>query len=448
MTGKPATPGRLLAVLGTAFGISVAIGNTIGSGILGTPGEIASLLGDARLFLLVWIAGALYAALGANMFAELASMTPESGGHTVYVRRGLGRYAGFVVGWSDWLSTCGTISIAAFVIGEAAQAVIGRPALTGSVVIGVLALIQLRGVETAGRAQVITAVIKTVAFLVLVIACFTISAHPASASPPGTGSPLVARPHGAALAFALVIAMRSVIFTYDGYYGAMYFGGEMKNPGRDIPRAIFGGVLAVAAVYLLVNLAFLHVLGVQRMAHVTLVAVAAAMAIFGPRGAIVVNVLVIVSLLSAVNAFQLMASRILYRLGRRGIVSAASSVNAGGTPMVSLLISALTSLAFLWTGTFETVVGLTAFFFVAQYTLDFASLLVLRKREPDAPRPFRARGHPWTTWGVLLLSIAFLAGAVAADTRNSLYSLLLLAASYPIFLLLDRGKDRTGAEEY
>jgi APA family basic amino acid/polyamine antiporter len=95
----------------------------------------------------------------------------------------------------------------------------------------------------------------------------------------------------------------------------------------------------------------------------------------------------------------------------------------------------------IWTGTFEKVLALTAFFFVAQYALDFASLLVLRRTEPDAPRPFRARGHPWTTGGVFLISVIFLAGAIAADTRNSVYSLVLLAVSYPVFRLVDRRGD-------
>ena len=443
MIPKPAKGGHLLAVLGTLFGLSVAIGNTIGSGILRAPGEIAGLLGDERLFILVWIVGALYALLGANMFAELAAMIPESGGHTVYVRRGLGPYAGFVVAWSDWLSTCGSISIAALVIGESARSFIAVPPLvTASFVIAGLSVIQLRGVKTAGRTQVLTALLKTVAFVALVIACFAASA-PARGAGVAEAAPAVAvaKPAGMALLFALVLAMQAVIFTYDGYYGAAYFGGELKYPARDIPRSIFGGVLAVAAVYLLVNLAFLHVLGIQRMAGVTLVAVAAAGAIFGAKGAGLVNILTIVSLLSAVNAFQLIASRILYRLGARGFVPAASAVNTGGTPTVALLMTTVVTLALIWTGTFEMVLALTAFFFVAQYTLDFASLLVLRSREPAAPRPFRAWGHPWTTWGVLLLSVCFLAGAAAADTRNSIYSLGLLAASYPVFSFLRRGKD-------
>ncbi|HVS59064.1 MAG TPA: amino acid permease, partial [Gemmatimonadaceae bacterium] len=109
-----------------------------------------------------------------------------------------------------------------------------------------------------------------------------------------------------------------------------------------------------------------------------------------------------------------------------------------GTPSVGLLLSTIVVLALVITGTFELVLAITAFFFVANYTLTFASLLILRKKEPQARRPFKAKGHPWTTGGVFLLSVAFLIGAVAADTRNSLYSLLLLAASWPVFLIMRR----------
>jgi len=111
-------------------------------------------------------------------------------------------------------------------------------------------------------------------------------------------------------------------------------------------------------------------------------------------------------------------------------------VNRGGTPSVGLLLSTIVVLALVITGTFELVLAVTAFFFVSNYVLTFASLLVLRRKEPDALRPYRAKGHPWTTGGVFVLSVAFLIGAVAADTRNSIYSLILLALSWPLYLIV------------
>jgi len=423
----------LLAVLGVVFGLSVTVGNTIGSGILRTPGVVAELLPTPWLFIAVWILGALYAALGANALAELGTMMPDSGGYTNYLRRSLGPYAGFVIGWSDWLSTCSSASLAAIVIGEYVTILVGvSKGLTSTIagaVIVVFALIQWRGVRSGSATQNLTAFVKTVAFAVLIGACFVLG----RGFDGGKGA-LV--PTGFAFLTAFVLAMQAVIFTYDGYNGVIYFSGELKNPGRDIPRSMFGGVLSVAIIYLLVNIGFLYVLPLGKMAGQPLVAATAANEIFGGKGDTVIRVLTIVSLLSALNAYQLMTSRVLHRLSVFGFLPAADYVNRGGTPVIALFLSAAVCLAMVITGTLEIVLAVTAFFFVAQYALIFASVFILRRREPAAPRPFRAIGHPWTTGLVLVFSLGFLVGAFLTDTRNSIYSLILLALSWPLYLAL------------
>ena len=155
---------------------------------------------------------------------------------------------------------------------------------------------------------------------------------------------------------------------------------------------------------------------------------------FGDRGELFVRLVVIVSLPSAVNACLLMASRVLYSVSRDGLgLPFATSVNAGGTPVASLVMSGVVALAFLATGTFGTIIAIAAFFFVAAYTLSFLAVFVLRHREPEAARPYRAVGHPWTTGFVLLGSLAFMVSAVIADQRNSLYALAIVVVSYPVF---------------
>jgi len=279
----------------------------------------------------------------------------------------------------------------------------------------------------------VTAIAKTGAFVILIIACF-VGGHGLSLQ--ASDASRAAVPHRFALVTALVLSMQAVIFTYDGYYAITYFSGEVRNPAREIPRSIFGGVIAVGLLYVLVNLAFLWVLPLSKMAGDPLVAGSAAREVFGAKGDTVLRSIMIISLLSAVNAFQLMASRVLYRLGALGFLPSAEYVNRGGTPSVGLLLSTIVVLALVITGTFELVLAVTAFFFVSNYVLTFGSLLVLRKREPEAPRPYKAKGHPWTTGGVFVLSVAFLIGAVAADTRNSIYSLVLLGLSWPLYRML------------
>ena len=239
-----------------------------------------------------------------------------------------------------------------------------------------------------------------------------------------------------------MLALQGVIYTYDGWTGVVYFSEEVRDPGRSIPRALFAGVLTLTAIYVLVNLSFLHVLPVGAIAGEEFAAGAVARALFGDYGGLLLRVLTIVSMLSAVNAYHLMASRVLFSMGRDGLVGGpAARVNAGGTPTVALLISTVVAVLFIMFGrTFEKVITLLVFFFIANYTLSFISLIVLRRREPDRPRPYRAWGYPWTTALALLGSVAFLIGAVAGDTRNSIHALLLLAASYPVFRLIGRSK--------
>lgn len=430
--------GRLLRVLGVGFGLAVSLGNTIGAGIFRAPGQVAGNLPDPALFLAAWIVGGLYALLGAIQIAELGTMIPRSGGQYVFARHALGDYAGFIVGWSDWISTCGTTAAVSIVIGEFSGALF--PPLRGwgtAIAVGVASLfafLQWQGIRWGSVVQNVSSVVKAVAFTALCVAAFVLGGD---AGPAEELSP----PSGLALATAFILALQAVIYTYDGWTAPVYFSEEIRDPGRDIPRAVFGGVLAVIAIYLLVNLSLLYVLPISRMAGEDFAAGAAAAAIFGPYGDPILLSVTIISMLSALNAYHLMATRVLFAMSRDGLFSRkAEAVNEGGTPTVALLMSATVAVLFIVaTRTFQAVITVLAFFFVANYTLSFVSVFVLRRREPDRERPYRAWGYPWTTAAALIGSLAFLAGAIAGDTRNSIYALVVLAASYPIFRIM-RGR--------
>lgn len=423
-------------MLGAAFGVAVIVGNTIGVGILRTPGEVALRLPTPFLFLTIWIAGGVYALLGAVSLAELATMIPRSGGQYVFVRRGLGGYPGFVVGWSDWISTCGTSAAIAMVIGEylgvLVPAVHGDGPVVAAAAVVAFPVAYWRGISRAGRGQEILSLLKALALMVLVVACFGFGSRAAA-------GPAPAVPAGAGLATAIVLSLQGVIYTYDGWNGMAYFGGEVRDPGRDVPRAMVVGVFFVIAIYLLINLAILYVLPISRMAGDPFVAGTAAAAVFGPAGDTVIRTIMIVSALGAVSACQLMAPRVIFAMAQDGLMPArVSGVNAGGTPTVATVASTAVALAFIATGTFDRALALIAFFFVANYLLTFVSVFVLRRREPATPRPYRAWGYPWTTGIALLGSVAFLVGQCVGDTRNSLWSLALLAASYPAYLAMRR----------
>lgn len=425
--------GTLLRVLGVGFGLAVTIGGTIGMGILRTPGEIAAQLPTPTLYLGVWILGGLYALLGTLSVAELGSMIPRSGGWYVFVHRAMGNYPGFVVGWSDWLSTCGTLAVIAMVVGEYTAVLVprlaGRDKTIALVVVLFFAALQWRGIRWGSVTQNLTSLLKTLIFAVIAIAAFFFAGNS------NTGTPM-ARPHGFAMFGALIIALQGVLYTYDGWYGVIYFGEEVRNPKRDVARSMFGGVLLVIAIYLVVNLAYVYVLPMSQLAGENFAAGAVARQIFGSSGDKTIRVLAILSLLSTINAYTLTSPRILYAMSCDELFSHhATRVNKGGTPTITLLISTVVAVLFIFRS-FEQVLAALAFFFVANYAMAYISLIVLRRREPDLPRPYRAWGYPWTTVIVLLGSIAFLVGAVISDKKHSLFALVILAASVPIYLVV------------
>ncbi|HLZ12360.1 MAG TPA: APC family permease [Candidatus Acidoferrum sp.] len=454
----PHNRGRLLQVLGVWFGIAAAIGNTIAAGIVRTPGDVAEKLPNPWLYLGVWLLGGAYALVGASSMAELGAMIPRSGGQYNFARRGVGEYAGFLVGWSDWLSTCGTNAAVAIVIGEYGLGFVDRlhghfpllfnyvtalgPAsrslLTKEIAVSVLlffAILQWRGVKWGSGAQLITAALKTGAFIVVVVACFLIGGHLREAA----ASPAAAQPaihFGWPFITAFLIAVQAVVYTVDGWDGVIYFGAEVKNPGRDVPRAIFGSVFSIMAIYLLLNAAVLYVLPMNQIAGNNFALGTAANRIFGHLGDPVIRLIMIVSLLSCINACQMFAARTLFAMsGDRLFFKQASRVNKGGTPVTALLLSTVVGIVFIL-GSFERVIAMLSFFFVANYTLSYASLFRLRKREPDLPRPYRAWGYPWTSGVALAASGMFLIASLATDRENAPLAFIILAVSYPIYRVM------------
>jgi len=427
----------LLKVLGVGFGVAITVGNTIGAGIMRTPGEVAAYLPNLWLYLGIWVLAGFYAILGTMQMTELTAMIRQSGGQFTFARRAIGPFAGFFVGWSDFLSTCSTTALVSTVIGEYSAALF--PALHGhetsyaTTLILIFGVIQWRGVRWGSGTQNITSAAKGIAFLLLVVACFVLG-HGSSPSAP----PPQAFAAGTGLLLAIVFALQSVIYTYDGWTGPAYFAEEISDPDRNIPKAMFGGVLSVMGIYVLVNIALVWLVPMSELAGNAFGLGLAASKVFGQYGDTVVRSIMILSMLSGVNAYHLMASRVIFAMSRDGYVPPQIvRVNAGGTPTVALALSVGVALALIWTGTFDSLLNLCALLFVMQYGVSFVALLVLRKREPDAHRPYRAWGYPWSTAIVLLGSFGFIVGSFYADakaaTYYSYYSAVLLALSYPIY---------------
>src|SRR5439155_180345 len=345
--------GRLLQVLGMWFGMAAAVGNTIAAGIVRTPGDVAKLLPNAWMFLGVWVLGGLYAFSGASSMAELGAAIPRSGGQYNFSRRALGDYAGFIVGWSDWLSTCGTAAAVGIVIAEYSGHLF--PILAGNTKVEIISIaiicgfgiLQWRGIRWGSGAQLSTAAMKTGAFFVLVLACFLLGG-PAHKTAVQSASSSLRLPTGWPLAIAVMLGLQAVIYTIDGWDGVIYFGEEVRNPGRDVPRAIFGSVFSIMGIYLLLNLIALYILPMGEIAGNNLVLGAVADCVFGTLGVPIIRSIMIISMLSCLNASQLFCSRTLYAMSCDGVFfRRATQVNAGGTPTISLLLSTIVGVLFV-----------------------------------------------------------------------------------------------------
>lgn len=421
-------PRPLLRVLGSVFGLAMVVGATVGGGILRTPGEIAAALPVPALFMAVWVFGGIVTLLGANSWAELGAMVPRAGGPYVYARRAFGDGVGLFVGYADWVNWCIGPVVLVLIVGEYMgglfPALAPHALMVDFVTLGTLAALQWAGVRSGGRTQEVTTALKAIAIIALVVAAFVLPHEELAATP-------AVAPRGVELLVAFGIAMQGVIFTYDAYYSVVYCSEDMRDPGTDIPRSIFRGVWFVIGIYLVVNLAYLVVIPASRMAGDPFVAATMARSIFGPAGDTIIRVIMIVSLLGALNAQLMVMTRVLLAMSRDGLFPRrAAHINAKGTPTIALALSLVVVVAFLLTGSFTVVLALDSILIVALYVITFLTLFALRRKEPDTPRPYRARGYPLIPALALFIALALLAAISISDPRSALIVLAILLASW------------------
>jgi basic amino acid/polyamine antiporter, APA family len=421
--GGRSPAGQLRRLLGVGFGLAVIVGSTIGVGILRTPGIVAEHLPSGAAILALWLAGGLYTLLGAVCLAELGTMVPQAGGYYAYARRGFGDWVGFGVGWTDWLTYCTVLAYASIGLAEFCGVLV--PALAGwvqPVAAGTLLLmvaLQWAGLKVSARFQEWTTAVKFLAFLALVVAALTMGPARGLQGPGGARD----------FTFAgVVLALQAIVIAYGGWQSALYFTEEDRDPGRHLPRAMIGGLVSVIAVYLLVNLALLAVLPIPDLARSTLPGADAAAALAGDRGKQLITVLSVLSLLPLLNAILMIGTRILFAMGRDGLVSRrTAAVNAGGTPGAATLVTTGVALLLIATGTFQKLIALASVFLAVNYCVCCLALVVLRRREPGAVRPFRAWGYPGSAAVVVVGAVVFLGGVLVSDTPSAVKAAGLLA---------------------
>lgn len=441
MASAPSQRG-LLRVLGLITGLAITFGGIVSLGILRAPGEVATQLPDPWWYMATWIAAGVFVLFSTASAAELATALPRAGAYYVYAHRSLGPFVGFVSGWTDWLNWCGATAMTIIVINEYLHLLtpaIPRFSLALCLAIAIsFALIQWRGVKWGTAVHNAASMIKAVIFAVLIIACFVLAGGEGSeaeaAVPPSM-------PVGwAAVAMAFIVALRGVLYAYDGWVFTAYFSEEMEDPDRTIPRSMFVGVGIVIAVYLLINIALLRMLPMSEIVGAELAVGRAVETVFGPLAETLITAFLTGFLIVGINLGYMFAARVVYAMSTDGLFfRQCRLVNKGGTPTVALAASLAVTIIFLmFSGSFVMLVEALAFFTVVNYAILFLSVFILRRKEPDLPRPYRAWGYPWTTALTLAGALAFLAGNVIGGTGISLTALAVVVASYPLYLLFRR----------
>ena len=430
---------QLLRILGVTFGVAVGIGGTIGIGILRIPGSVAAHLGHSGLIMAVWILSGLYAFAGANTYAELGTMLPLDGGPYVFARRAYGEFGGFLVGWSDWLLRTSSMAYLAVALTEYAAGLFSfNPGVITPAAIAVLIFFTAfhwLGLRAGSRAQEIMSLFKVVAFFVIIAACFLFS--PKLSAAPSAKPPLFSDPK--LLFVAIVLSMQSILGTYAGWHAPVYFSEENTDPAKSIPRSLFTGVAVVMAIYVLINFALLYALPISKLAGSKLAAADAAQLIFGGYSSQIVTTIMLISLLGIINAAFLFTPRVMFALSRdRLFFRSGVRVNTGGTPTTALLVTVLVAIMLAGIGSFDRLFAFTAFLTVLVDVAAFGTIFVLRWREPNLPRPFKARGYPVLPAIVFLGAALLLIAFVVSSVENSLFAVIGIAVSYPVYLVVKR----------
>jgi amino acid transporter len=428
--------GHLLRVLGIAFGLAIGLGSMIGGGILRTPGSVFENVPLPWLALSLWALAAVHAALTGNIVAELMTAVPRSGGLFNVAERAFGELGGLLVGWTDWLTNVAALAFLSIAAAEFLALI--EPGLSAHVapvaVAAVLIMVGINwlGVREGSAAQIATSAAKAVLLLGLILLIFLFT--------PPQGAAARAPTEAVGLA-GLIVAYQFIVGAYNGWANTAYFAEEDKAPGRNIPRALFGSIAAVAFIYIAMNAALLYALPPGRLAGAELPLANAIETIFGPSSIAVVAIIAIVTVIGCINASVMIGSRILHGLGRdRFLPAAIAHVNRGGTPDVALLLTAALAVAMILTGTFETVflfLGALALFI---YALIDVAFFKLRWSEPDLPRPYRARLHPVLPALALTLDAGILILVLAADLWQAVFMIAAVAACIPLTLIARRAR--------
>jgi APA family basic amino acid/polyamine antiporter len=441
--------------LGPLDAAAIVVSNVIGGGIFFTPILVAQMTGNARDMLLVWLLGGALAFAGAMAYAELASLRPHAGGEYVYLRDAYGPLAGFLTGWTSFVAGfSGAIAANAVALAEYAgrfvpaagdptplvtlplplvPLVLSRKTAVALLMIAVLTLAHVRGLGPGRIVQNSLAATKVAALAAFVLIGFLFGRGDVSHLAGGAVQPA-----------GILLALVPVMFTYSGWNAAAYVAEEVRVPGRNVPLALGLGTLAVVVIYLALNALYLFAMPIGELAGVKQTFIdSVAAALFGFVAGDLIAAFTIVSISASVSAMVLAGPRVYFAMARDGLFAApAGRVHPRfRAPTSAIVAQAIWSAILVLSGTLSQLVSYTGFAVVLFSGVAVGAVFVLRIREPQAVRPFRAWGYPWAPATFVVASAVIVVNEIVRNPGPSAAGLLIIASGIPVYWWIRRRRN-------
>ncbi|HEY3767213.1 MAG TPA: amino acid permease [Candidatus Angelobacter sp.] len=453
--GKP-TENKLVRGLSLTDSILLLAGGIIGSGIFLTAKDVAVNTRQPWLFLFVWVIGMGMALLACFAFAELGAMFPSAGGQYVYMREAYGDAAGFLYGWMYFLVSA-TGTVAALGVGfdtylgqtfpalRVEQVVLSlrfvdvtRGHMIALAAIALQTLINIFGVKKGAVLQNIATWAKFAAVAVFVLGGLFL----------GRGSwshlqhALPAAPGSASLVTGIGVALIAVFWAYDGWVYVTFVAGEVKNPQRNLPRALIWGLLLVGVVYIAINTVYVYALPMKEIAAQEAVAQTAAVSMFSGRVAPWLSMMVALSCFGAMAPCLMSGARVYYAMAEDGVFfrSLARVHPRWHTPVISLVLQSVWSAVLALSGKYDQLFTYVMFMMVLSYVLTVAGLFVLRRKQPDTPRPYLCTGYPWVPAIYVVLGSLWAINAAMEKTKETLVGTAIVALGVPFYFYWKKRK--------
>lgn len=434
--------------LGLWGAASIVVGTVIGSGIFLVPKSMVQNVGSAEMVLFVFLFGGLLSLAGALTYAELSSAMPEAGGEYVYLREAYGPFWAFLYGWTQmWVAKSGSIATLATAFftylanfNPALEAVITQVdlpllgiisiksgQLLAMAVVAMLGFVNFFGVKVGGNVQIGVTIVKVGLIFVVIFAGLTFSGGSAA-----NLTSQVPAPGGVAGFFAALVA---ALWAYDGWNNVSMVSSEIRNPQKNLPLALIFGTLGVMAIYILANLAYFYVLPASGVAAGDRVAAEMMRQVWGSAGADAVSIAAMISIFAALNGSILTGSRVPFAMARDGLFFKSIGVVHPKyfTPANSILAMSGWSMLLILSGSYDQLFTYVIFASWILYGMATASVLVLRRKRPDLPRPYKALGYPVVPIVFVLVAIALLVSTMQKSPRESFLGLAIMASGIPFF---------------